>query len=319
MWSTVRKAQRIMFSPRGKNVLVFCAFLALATLLWMSKVLNEDLQRDLRCGIRITNVPDSVTRLSQLPDEVYITLRATGTRMALLNIGRKPLIDIDWKTLNRHGNLYLGRAQLLAEARRLVGGDSEVLSVSPDSLQVLFTTRRGIKVPVQVDAHITTMPNCALTGPIKSSVDTVMLYAANPVHLAVLKTQLLILTDVDRSDRIRVPIIVPKGMRAIPDSVDLSYNVEPVISRTARVIVKPVNVPQGYRMILLPNTVNVNYMMPMSRYDEKKPEFSVTADYNSLPHNLSSNRIPIQLQRVRGSFINVYLSTDSVDYIIEKQ
>jgi hypothetical protein len=59
-------------------------------------------------------------------------------------------------------------------------------------------------------------------------------------------------------------------------------------------------------------------MLPMSRYDESTPHFSVVADYNTLDSNFSSNRIKVRIARAEGNFINVYLSTDSVEYMIER-
>ena len=69
----------------------------------------------------------------------------------------------------------------------------------------------------------------------------------------------------------------------------------------------------------MPSTVKVNYMQPMSKYDDTKPRFQVTADFNSLDRNFSSPRIHIALTYAKGNFINTYLSTDSVNYIVERR
>ena len=72
-------------------------------------------------------------------------------------------------------------------------------------------------------------------------------------------------------------------------------------------------------MILIPAKVTVNYTVPMSRFDDTQPEFDAVADFNSIDGSFSSNRIKVELQRAEGNFLEVYLSADSIEYIIEQK
>jgi hypothetical protein len=310
-----------MFSPRGKDMLVFCAFLGLSAVLWTVMTLDEEVQRDVRCRLEIVNCPDSVVRVSQIPEAINISVKAHGTQLMSYNIGRNPTISIDYKYYVRNGVVNLSSAEMRNLAHKLFGQSAQITAINPDSLNLVFTSRRPERMPLRVDSRINTLPNCALTGPVKAAIDSVLVYSVNgtPNDVRYISTVPVRLDDVSKSEVIRVRIQSPRGCRVVPDSVDLRINVEPMISRAVKVPIKAINVPSHTKLILVPGQIDVNYMLPMSRYDESTPQFTVVADYNTLDSNFSSNRIKVRIARAEGNFINVYLATDSVEYMIERK
>lgn len=307
-------------SPRGKDMLVFVLFLVVAALLWLTQALNEDVTRDVRFPVEFANVPDSVHRVTPMPEALNVSVRGPGLQLMLRSLsGRKP-IRIDFAHYQRHYAVDLSQMQLRALAREALGQECTVSAVQPDTISAKFTSRPPVRLPVTVDARISTLPNCALTGHPKSSVDSVWVYSLNPLPegMTTVVTQPLRLTGVSESQTVRVPLSTPRYVLAYPDTVSVTFNVEPMISRTQKVNVTPVNVPSQYKLILMPGTVVVNYMIPMSRYNDVRPEFTVTADFRTLDSDFSNHRIAVNLTRAHGNFLNVYLQTDSVDYIIEK-
>lgn len=317
--SALRVAINLAGRRPGHNAGVFAIFVVIATILWMATSLNRDVQRDVRLPLKINGVPDSAVCVSHVPADVAVSMRGSAT--AMFRLGRKAIVNVDYPLYARYGHLSLSATQLRGLAQNALGNSVNVMAVSPDTISLDYTTRPPVKLPVAVDARITTLPNCTITGAVTSSVDTVRVYSSSylPDDYTVVRTAPIRLTDVARTTKLRVPLELPRGARAIPDSVDVTINVEPMISRSVKVPVQPVNVPQGYRMILLPNTVTVNYTVPMSKYSDRQARFVVTADYKSLSHLLAGNRIAVNVTRADGNFINVYTSTDSVEYILERR
>lgn len=317
----LRRIRTGISSPRGKDMLVFCLALAGATLLWFSKALNEEVTRDVRCPVQFVNVPDSVHRVTPTPEAINVSVRGAGLQLILRALGSPKPIRIDYQHYQRHNSVDLSQLQLRALARQAMGQGSTINAIQPDTLSAKFTTRPPVRLPVTVDARITTMPNCALTGHPVASTDSVWVYSLNPLPegMTTVVTQPLRLTDVSEGQTVRVPLSTPRYVLADPDTISVSFKVEPMISRTQKVAIRTVNVPAGTKLILMPSTVNVNYMMPMSRYNDARPDFTVVADYNSLGNDFSNNHIGIRLSRATGNFLNVYLQTDSVEYIIEKR
>ena len=293
-------------------------FLAIAAVLWVVQVLNDDTQRDIRCSVRITNVPDSLTRVSPIPEAITVSVRARGTQLMKFLWTKAPEMNIDFRTYKSGNRISFGDQALRAYFRNMVEAGSQVQAITPDSLNISFTSRPGVELPVHVDATVLPGPQYAINGKVRALTDSVMVFSldALPARLTSVSTAPLVLNDVKASQTVRMPLIVPPGARAIPDSVDIRIDVEPLVSKMRRVPVSASNVPHGMKMITVPAQVEVYYMVPMSTYKktEADPKFTVEADYRSI----AGDKVAVQITRAPKDFINVFLSTDSVEYILEQ-
>lgn len=100
--------------------------------------------------------------------------------------------------------------------------------------------------------------------------------------------------------------------------MEVHIEVEPLISKTRKVDITPVNVPEASRLILTPGQVEVYYMVPMSIYKktESNPKFVIKADFNTV--RKGSDKIAVSLTSAPDDFLNVFLEADSVNYILEQ-
>lgn len=317
-----RNFKDTMRSREGRNVIVFTVFLLISAVLWIIMSLNEETQRDLRCTVVINNVPDSMTRITPLPEALNVSVRAKGTELIKYLWKKRPQMNIDYRQYKSGNKVQFSDASLKAFFRSMVGGGCQILSVTPDSLSILFTSQPGVKVPVRLDAHITPAPHYALVGKTGIFIDSVVVYSAegNNFPIKSVSTIPLLLSDIRKSQIVRVPLALPKDTRAIPDSVEVSIEVEPLISKTRKVAVTTINVPEDLKLITVPQAIEIYYMVPMNIYkkSEGEPKFKVVADYNTIKDN-PTERIAVSLAYAPRDFLNVFLSTDSVDYIIEQK
>ena len=93
-------------------------------------------------------------------------------------------------------------------------------------------------------------------------------------------TEPIVLNDVTSSQTLKVALLVPPGSRAVPDSVDVYIDVEPLVAKSREIEIQAVNVPPGYNLVLSPRQVEVYYMVPMSIYKraDSDPKFTIEAD-----------------------------------------
>ncbi|MCM1451562.1 MAG: hypothetical protein NC102_04850 [Clostridium sp.] len=303
-------------SPEGKNVITFLAFLVISSVLWFVQALNEDTQADLRCYVRITNVPDSLTRVSPLPEVVNVSVRARGTDLLKYWRSKDPAIDIDFRTYKSGNKIYFGEASFKAFLRNKFGAGSVIQSVTPDSLSVLFTSYPGVKLPVIDAVKVQPAPQHVVAG-VRKLRDSVTIYSLDGrVRASHARTQEVTLTGLVKSTTVMVPIAVGKGQRAIPDSVGLEIIIEPLISKSLKVPVTSVNLPDSVKLLPSPSSVEVYYMLPMSLYKNgEMPELRIEADYS----RRSKGMIPLRLIGVPKEFTNAFMSTDSVEYLIEHE
>lgn len=316
----IDRVKDVFRSQRGRDILVFFVFLLISTVLWYVLSLNGENQYDVRMPVRLTHVPDSVTVISTPPSTVSVSLRAKGTQMLKQLFGRTPELEIDFRVFRSHNSILLRDADIKALARQAFGGAS-ILVASPDSLNLAFTTRRGVAMPVVVDYKATAGPQSSISSRPTLSVDTVHVYSVSriPYSINAISTEPIRVTDLNQTTTVKARLIAPSRTRVIPDSVDVTFHVEPLISKSRKVVIEPVNVPAGVKLITFPAQTEVLYMVPMSLYNNSDPHFRVLADYNSIQPSSKSHLIRLKLRDVPPELQNVHLAADSAEYIIERR
>lgn len=299
--------------------MMFLLFVVISCILWAVLSLNDEKQYDLRLPMRITNVPDSVTLISPGPEALSVSLRAKGTQLMKMTVGRMPTVNVDFRAFRSDGTVHLSATDLKGLVRNATGG-SQVSVVYPDSLSLPYTTHKGIRVPVRLDYKVTAGPQSALTGRPRLSADSVLLYTAGsaPDRADAVSTEPIHLLGIDKNTTQRVKLIAPRGTRLIPDSIDVTFEVEPLIFKSRKVVIEPVNVPEGTKLITFPAQIDVFFMVPVSGYRQSDNHFRVVADYRTIRQGTGSRNVKLSLINVPSNFQNVHLSADSAEYIIER-
>lgn len=308
-------------SPQGRNAAGFLVFVAISAILWCVLSLNEEEQRDIRMQLRITHVPDSVTLISKGPDALSVSLRARGTQLMKMTLGGTPVVTADFRAYSSQGTFHLAAADLKALVRNAAGG-AQVSLVYPDTLSIPFTTQAGYEMPVKADCKVTPNPQSALVGKPKLSTDSVKVFIAPgyrlPDHYDAVTTEPLRLIGIGHTTTQRVKLIGPPHSRVIPDSVDITFEVEPMIFKSRKVVIEPVNVPANTKLITFPAQIDVFFMVPMSSYTNGNIRFRVVADYRTISQHSGSKMVKLSLRDVPQKLQNVQLSADSAEYIIER-
>ena len=305
-------------SPRGKNLLVFAVFLCISALLWLVLTINQEEQFDLRMPVKITHVPDSVTLVNPGPEAVNVSLSTKGTELLRYSLGAMPTMKIDFRAYRSPDGIHLSSADLKALARSATGG-AAVSLVYPDSITISYTTHPGYRVPVKADYKVTPGPKSAIVGRPSLAVDSALVFMPGgkslPYNFDAVTTEPVKIDNLDETTTRRVKLVGPKGSRVIPDSTEITFYAEPLIIKSRKVVIEPVNVPRDIKLITFPAQIEVFYMVPMSTYTASDPHFRVLADYRRI--RSSSKMMKLRLVDVPADLQNVHLSSDSAEYIIE--
>lgn len=322
MSQRIEHIKEIIHSRKGKNTITFLVFLVISSVLWIVQSLNDEAQRDIRLAVKLTNVPDSVVRISPVPNFINVNVRSRGTTLLRYIFNTSPEMNIDYRNYISGNKIDINDASLKTYFRNKLGSSTQIISVNPDSIVILFTSSRGVEIPVKVDAQVEPGPQYAIIGKVRSLTDSVKLYSLDNAaeKIASISTQPIVLNNVSSSQTLRVPLITPPNTRAIPDSVDVRVEVESLVSKKREIEIRTINVPDDVNLVLLPRQIDVYYMVPMSVYksSEADPKIVIQADYNSIALN-PTNKIPVALVSAPQDFFDVYLTTDSVGYIIERK
>lgn len=315
------RSKEALLSRRGKNVLVFLVFVAISAVLWIIMTLNEEVQKDLRCRVEIVNCPDSVKMISYLPEVINVNVKGRGSQLLKYSMGDMAVVKVDYKYFIKGNHMSLGDADLRGIFRNMFGPGSQILAINPDSISLMFTSRRPVRLPVSVDSRVTASPTAVLLDMPKSTTDSVWVYSVGPLDPSVrhISTQPIQFNGLSSTKSVKVRLIAPDGCRVEPDSVTVTIPVEKLIVTSANMPIETVGVPSGERLLLFPNHVNVSYMVPLADYEQNKRGFKIIADYRSIEGEHEDSRVRLKIITLpTGHAQNFSLETDSVSYMIER-
>lgn len=289
---------------------VFLIFVAISTILWFVTSLNEEIQRQVTCRVVVTNVPDTVTFISTPPTSVAATVRCKGTHLLRQFLGEEPTIRIDFRSYSHNNRLSLSKSNMFELVQSDLGDGRQVMAMYPDSIGLYYTSYPPFKVPIKVMVTATASPNMHIFGPVASTTDSVLIYSVNPNEhrRKAVPTVDVHFPDVSHNTTLRVPLVVPPGCRAVPDSVNVKINVEPYVTETRWLDVEAINAPDDVEITFTPAKVKTSYRVPQSRR-LSLPAVRVVADYNSMQGD--NNKVEVSTDPWVSY---IFLETDSVSY-----
>ncbi|MCM1163953.1 MAG: YbbR-like domain-containing protein [Muribaculaceae bacterium] len=305
-------------SRRGKNVLLYLLFLAVAFVFWIFMSLDTERQRDFELPLELQEVPDSVTLIGQMPQTLAVSVKGKDSQLLRYSWGKQSTIKFKWNENASDDILLISHTRLETRLRDYFGANVQIASFRPDSIRISYTTQPGVKVSLNIQADIHPNLQYIVSGPIKANVDSVTLYSATdiPHSLRMVSTEPLVKSGLKDTARFEVKVKPIDGIRIIPDKVTVTVPIEPLISRKRAVRIETFNVPDGKSLVTFPSMIEVSYLVPMSSYNDDYP-IKAFVDYNDT--RLPGNKIPVSLSAIPSLYRNVSKSIDNVEYIIENE
>lgn len=301
--------------------MLFFVFIIVSCIFWLILALNDSAQNYFNVTVRITNQPDTVTFISEVPDKIHVLVSDKGTTLWRNGYLKNPMINIDFKEYSADGVLRYSYNDLLASLREAFGSNATFSSVSLDSLLLYYTTNPGKLVPIVVKCEVTPAVGSILEGHITSDPPRVKVYGSKETldTINFITTEKLTLTDLNETAAMSVKLHKLKNARAIPDRVVLNIPIEPLVMKHSMITVDTENVPEGDDLLLFPSKVPVEYYVAMSRLnDDEDPNIKLVVNYDNIA-NSASGKLPVEVRNFPERLRNLKLRTDSVEYAIVKE
>lgn len=315
------KWKRLKSTSSFHNAVVFLIFVAISALFWLILALNDSAQNNFNVKVQITNVPDSVTFISDIPEKIHVNVRDKGTNLWRSGFLRHPSMQIDFKDYSSGGLLRFSREDIMAALKSTFGATAQISSVSIDSLRLEYTTNRGKRVPVVVYSRIYPASGSIMEGEVKAMPSSVYVYGDKAVTDTIHKvtTALVSMRDVSETTTQEIALQKINNVRIIPSVVKVTVPIEPLVKKQSMVTVTPVNVPNGESLLLFPSKVPVEYYVAMSRLgDDDDASIEIQVDYNDI-HRTDGDRLPVMVVSYPERFCNLSLKDDGVEYTIVKE
>lgn len=309
-------------SSRGKDILLFLLFVCVSYMFWLISALNEDTQKEIQVPLKIEGVPEGITFISDVPQTLLVSVRDRGTSLFNYSWSGVPSLNIPFGEMNREkrgSRVTIPALEMSSRVRSLFGQQAQVLSVRPDSLNLIFTDRPGRKVRVTADVDAKTSWQSVISGKITVEPDSVTIYSVaqmSSAGISKISTMELKLEDLTETYKGKVRIKTPVGSRAIPDAVTVTIPVEPLISKNRSVPVILRGAPANASVVMFPSRVDVSFLVPMSRYNSEVGNITVYADFSR--RSSRTAKMPVVVGSAPDNCRDVSLSVDSVEYLIEQ-
>ncbi|MCM1490341.1 MAG: YbbR-like domain-containing protein [Muribaculum sp.] len=311
-WSELRN------SSKFRSLLTFTVFVGISALFWFILTLNDSVQTGVMVNLKISNKPDSITFITDVPKHVHVEVKDKGTSLMRTAWVNKPTINLDFRELAEDGQLVCSRSDITAALKEAFGGNATILSMGLDSLRLTYTDRPGKMVPVQVSVEAHAKAGFVVYGSPESDPRRVTAYGPREIldTLTRVFTKSYIENDLDQPVAFVSELKTIKGVRLIPSTVKVKVNVEPLVAKEDVIAVTSRNVPAGESLLLFPSTVRVSYYVPMSDFSNEDKPVRVIADYDELSRHMGE-RIPLSIEIVEGAkAVRPRLHADSVEYTL---
>lgn len=311
--------KEFLSSSKGRDILLYLVFVIISFAFWAILSLNNLIQDNYKVMFRITGIPQGVTMINDYPREFNVTVKNNGYVLLKYMIGDNPEITVDFKEYaNGNGQMLISRQEMEDMLVTEFGSGTSIVSFSPESLSIKYTSLPGKKVPVEICGDYVVNFQYVVNGEIVAVPDSVTIYsdAGNLSAINKVRTEKIISRNLTDSLYVKIAIQNIKDVRAVPDSVDVMIPVEPLVTKRSSIPVIVKNLPENVSVVVFPSYVQVSYLLPMSLYNDRLDDkFEASVDYGDIQGNKA--KLPVRIEIAPEIYQNIQLETDSVEYVIE--
>ncbi|MBR3100797.1 MAG: YbbR-like domain-containing protein [Muribaculaceae bacterium] len=314
-----RLLNRRMEPSKTRSLLLYLSFVVVAAIFWCFQTANNFIPIEYSIAVEITGRPENVRFLSQVPDTITVNVQDKGGAIMKRLFGRQPRIVLRFDDYSDgNGQFKVDASQLKRLAARFFSRIATIKSILPEAINARYTDLPGKLVPVELDIDIEPAMLYTQNGAVVKSQDSVLVYSdsntlSKITEVYTYRVQLKDLTDTMHR---KVTIAPIKGAVVEPRSIEVMIPIEKMVTKTQLIDISVRNAPKDVNVIVFPSKVQAFYRTTMSGYKMHNTEFTAVVDYNSI--DLSTDKVPVVVGEVPGSYQDVHLALDSVEYIIEK-
>jgi hypothetical protein len=309
---------------RELRIKQFVYFFLLALVIWFFNHLSKPMTVATTIKARFSQVPDSLTLLSNEPFDIPVRISATGFRL-LFTFSSKTPYEIPLSKVSYENGLYFVAPEYIESALQSSFSESLTLvkaSISPKEVDAALLFSKSLKVVPQVLTSF--RPNyiavdSVLIDPEYIQVRGVksMLDEYNEIYTIPIR-----LEDINESITLDLALEKKNANPLVYSSNSVRYSLRVVrfSENTFEVPIIIRSTVSSVKLLLFPSKVSVVCKAATERLKNlKADDFEVSVTYDPSNLNGANERLKLFLTRVPEDVFQVDLLNDSVDFIVEKQ
>ena len=302
-----------------RDILTFLLFLALAAAVWYGHAMNSVRNTRVPVLISYTGKPGAIGLGGNgLPDTVYIEVRDAGAR---LNAYHRDLlhltIDLRQYIHGEKGTIQVPSDALRRSISDILQGTSRLIGTTPEEITCPYFTEQEKSVPVVVRGSICLASEYQMTVSPALSHPQVRLYGQDKelAKIDTLFTEEQALTNLSDTTDVRIALVVPAHMRAGTDSVTLRVVSERFTEKKFIVPIQVNGLPEGRRIRLFPNEVEVSIRVGMTHFAQVQPT-DIRAVCTYSPER--TDKLDVELRYNNPFITDAWVYPAVVEFLIEQ-
>ena len=304
----------------AKEFLVFLFFLLAAFIFWYLTTMNQEYEMTYAVKTELKHLPDDVILTEPMPKVVKVVLKDRGDKLIEYKArGRMETLAVDYRQHARTGRTAIYGAELEKLLASKLASSTEIVAVTPDTLQYYAAEARGVKLPVRLRGTIET-DRQYVVDQIRIVPDSVVVYAARQLTDTMKAVYTPYVEYLGLADSMKQVLALGNemwGVRYEPSEVELNVAVSPYVVKRVLVPVEGYMFPYGQQLKTFPSKVEVAFRVSLDDFRQvTEKDFKILVRHSQIRDN-NSGKVAIMLDEMPDNVTDIVIEPTEVDYLIE--
>ncbi len=305
----------------SRKVKVFLLFLLCSFLAWAVSKLSEGYESKANFEIEYKNLPDSLLSMGNTKRSISAKIEASGFQFLGYAISPKTIqLDVQ-NVLEEDGDYFLTANTIKSQLESQLPNRISLVELEEPIYWTDLYVVDSKTIPIKPVVELQLSQNHLLEGRLELTPDSVQIKGPKKdvENIGSVSTLPLILDDIssDFSEKL--------GLQSLDSLANVILNVKEVTisgkvvrfsEKEFDVTINARNVPEGYRLRMFPDHVQLVCKAGIERLKElKTSDFDVFVDYNSI---VEDNYLFVQLLEEPEGVFSVRFLKDRIEFVLEK-
>jgi len=301
------------------NARLFIALLLITSGIWFIIQLSKTYKADLSVNIKFTDIP-----INQVIDNKKISvnyeLKATGFKLIWHDF-KSNIIDYSLNKLNQSEQSYLLNTDLIKDSlKNKYFIKEENIKFNKDTIKINFSEKEVKYVKIKPLVSYSFASGYNTIHQLKTNPDSIKVSGKKNIlnQIKYIKTKKIKITDVNDTINQLINLRTPKEEIDVKEEQVKIYLPVQKFTEVKKVVsVQITNVPDSIQVNYFPKNVSLNYLVPISKYNDISTEqFKVECDFKD---KYSKQGIIIPKVTKKPDYIkNINISPSKIDFFIKK-
>lgn len=303
---------------RRSRFMAFLPFVLLALLVWIIQTLQYDVIRTLYFPIGTAHISKSTGTHAKIPEVLEVQVQDKGVEHLRYSLREPDTIQLS-TFKGSDGTEYMGiqRKELSDLLAQQLSASATVVQRSFSELKIPIYQRDYKRVPVIVGGSIRTVNGYTVARQIFTP-DSVTIYGEGRSlrRIKEIATEPIRDTITSTAYDQKLSLQLSDGIHSDVTSVRVQILLEELTEQKLSLPIVILNPPQGYRIIPLPSTADVQLTLPRSKFSELTEDMlRLSADYNTADEERSE--LHLQLSHKPSWIVGWNISPTIIQFVKE--